>query len=529
MAGIVRAESLIGRWTVPLQGTLRGLPPYGLPEDALYDSLNVLVRAGALQVRPGLTLFNATALGGRPIGAFATTLLASGAYQTNAFQNDSFQISGNTPTSALIAVTPTKIWTYWSGAWHDITDVALTGTDSAFARCTSIQIGNTIDIIISNGIDTPRVWDSVSAVVTQLGGSPAPPKWTDLTTASDRIIGIVPPYLVQWGNSLDLSTWPAANFRSLGDTVDPVVAIRNLGTLGVAVYKTRSIWLGSPGGATDASYFAFTIRGFWDGPASPYALVDADGAHYYMTDTGRIGYFDGTQQQWVADGVWPAVQAELDQTYTPRIFGVFDPTNREVIFYYPRTGDSGVCKGIVTVKLPREAEGVMRPIAFRGLSSIAVSVGCDTRLDTRKALVLGDSTQVAYTVEGTNDNGTNFSGYFQTGLLASPALDMYRLEGFEVFCSRGANYGNLIAKIVSNNLLENPDTTDLAPAQTIDLSSTPPTQPEGGDVTGKFFGLRFEFTTPITLKWYSARLAARRIEPDSPSAFAQMRGYKVAA
>ena len=527
MAGIVKGETLIGKWTVPVQGTLRGLPPYALPEDAVYDSLNVLVRAGAVEARPGLTVVNPSTLGGRPIGAFATTLLAQGAFQSDSFQNDAFQISGNTPTSALIVVTPSKIWAYWSGVYHDITDTTLTGTDSAFARMTSIQISNTIYILISNGIDVPRVWDSVAPTVAQVSGTP--PKWTDVTTASDRIIGIIPPYTIQWGNSLDLTTWPALNFRTLSDTIDPVVAIRNLGSLGVAVYKTRSIWIGQPGGTTDASYFSFVIRGFWDGPASPYALIDADGAHYYMTDTGRIGYFDGTQQQWIADGVWPAVQAELDQPNAARIFGVFDPSNREINFYYPRVGDGGACKGIVTLRLPRPAEAIPSPIAFRGLSSIAVSVGCDTRLDTRKALVLGDTTQIAYTVEGDNDAGTNFSGYFQPGFISAPALDMHRLEGYEVFVERGQGYGQLLTKIVSNNLLENPATNLSAPSEAVDLSLAPPTQQMGGDVTGKFLGLRFEFTTPIRLRWYAARLAARRIEPDQTSPFAQVRGLKVAA
>ena len=514
MAGAVQAEKIIGQWWVPLKGTLRGLPPYALPEDALYDSLNVVVRAGAVIPRPGLTKFDPTVLGGRPVGAFSTTEIATGAFQEDAFQNDAFQIVGNTPTSVLLVITPTTVWTFWGGIWHDITGTPLTGQESAFARATSIQIGTTINVIITNGSDTPQVWDSVAATVSPLAGSP--PKWTDITTASDRIIGIVPPYLVRWGNSLDLTTWPSANFRSLGDTVDPVVAVRNLGTLGVVVYKQRSIWIGSPNGVTDATYFSFSIRGFWDGPASPAAVVDVDGANYYMTDTGRMAYFDGTQHEWIGDGVWPAVQDELDQPNSGRIFGVFEPTNREVYFYYPRTGDGGACRGMAIIKVPRPAEGIPQPIAFRGLSSIPLSCGTDTRLDTRRALVLGDATQIAYTIEGANDDGTNFAGFFQPGFVAVPGLDPYRLEGFEVFCERGIGYGTLTPKVVSNNLLEAPDTASNVAAQVINLAEIVPQQPEGADVTGKFFALRFEFLTPITLKWYGARLAARRIEPGIP-------------
>lgn len=519
MAGLIKAETLIGRWLVPLKGTLRGMPPYSIPEDALYDSLNAIVREGAITVRPGLTKFDPTMLGARPVGAFSTILLASGAFQADAFQNDAFQLTANTPGDALLVVTPLKVWAYFGGAWHDLTDTALTAQDGNHARVTAIQISNAINLVITNGVDTPRRWDTTSPTVSTLTGAPL---WSDVTTASDRIIGIIPPYTVRWGNSLDLSTWPALNFRALADTIDPVVAIRNLGTLGVVVYKSRSIWIGAPGGTTDASYFAFVIRGFWDGPASPAAVVDADGIHYYMTNLGRVGVFDGTQQQWVADGVWPAVRDELDQAYSGRIFGVYEPLNNEVNFYYPRTGDAGICKGIVTLKLPTPAEGHAIVLPFRGKSEIAVSCGTDTRLLTdRRAVVFGDQTQVGYEVIGARDDTTEFSGYWQSGLLPTPGLDLYRLEGFEVFCERGPGYGTLIPKIVASNLLENPATSDYTPAAPIDLSQTPPTQPEGGDATGKFFGLRFEFTTPITLRWYGARLAARRIEPHLP---ADMRG-----
>ena len=531
MPGIVKGESLIGQWTVPLQGTLRGLPPYAIPQDAVYDSLNVLVRQGAVVPRSGITNFDLTPLGSRPVGAFSTILLASGAFQTDTYQNDTFQLAGNTANNALVVATNRKIWAYFSGVWHDLTNAALTASADNPARLTAIEIANTINIVIVNGTDVPQLWDTTTAQVANLVGTPAAPTWSDITTASDRLIGIIPPYTIQWGNSLSLATFPALNFRTLADTIDPVVAIRNLGTLGVVVYKTRSIWVGQPGGATDASYFAFTLRGFWEGPASSAAVVDADGIHFYMTNIGRLAAFDGTQQQWVCDGLWPAIKSEIDQAYVGRIFGTFDALNNEVSFYYPRVGDSGQPRGIATIKLPNVGEGIAQPVGFRGLQTIPVSCGTDARLlTTRQTFLFGDQSQVGYTLGGPDDDGTNFSGYFQPGLIAAPAMDLYRLEGFEVFMARGAGRsGTLAVKVVSNNLLENPDTTNYAVAQPIDLSQAPPTQPEGADVTGKFFGLRFEFTTPISLKWFTARLAARRIEPDQPSAFAQMRGYKVAS
>jgi hypothetical protein len=515
LAGSTVQERVVGRWTVPLKGVLRGLPPYAYPEDALYDGYNVVLRTGGLEARPGLTVFNPQSLGGRVIGAIAYTSLSQAAFDEDAFDGDAFQTTSAGVSSLLVAITPSKVWTFYGGEWHDITgSVVFTAGAFDIARMTGIQLTNNIYVIITNGIDSPVQWDSASVSISGVSGSP--PRWTDICTASDRIIGIVPPYTVRWGNALTLDTWPAANFRVLSDTLDPVVAIRNLGTLGVVVYKSESIWIGQPGGNTNASYFQFAIRGFWDGPASPSAVVDVDGAHFYMTNLGRVGYFDGSRHDWVGDGVWPQVKAELDEATASHIFGVFDPTNREVYFYYPRQGDAGLCKGLVVVKVPNKAEVVDSPIAFRGRLSFPVSSGFTVRTDSRVAIVFGDEDKVAYAVKGPRDGSQDFSGFFRPGFMLMPGLDPYRLEAFETFAERRPGYGALTAKVVKNDLLENPDTVTTVETDTIQLEEVVPVQPRAGDVRGRFLGLLYEFTTPIKLRWYGARLAARRIEPSVP-------------
>lgn len=514
MAASTVSEKVIGRWTAPLRGVLRGLPPYLSPEDALYDGVNVVLRDGALEARPGLVEFHPSSLGGRVTGALTYTNLSSVAFEPTAFEETAFQTTDAGVSSLLVAVTPTKVWVFYGGAWHDITGAPLTGGPFDVARITGIQLASTIYVVVTNGKDAPQQWDSAGATVEPVAGSP--PLWTDICTASDRIIGIVPPYTVRWGNALTLDLWPAQNFRVLSDTLDPIIAVRNLGTLGVVVYKAGSIWIGQPGGQTDASYFQFSIRGFWDGPASPAAVVDVDGAHYYMTTLGRIGYFDGSRHEWIGDGLHPQITDELDEAAASHIFGVFEPRHREVFFYYPRIGDMGLCKGLAVIKVPDEAEGVTRPIAFRGAMSFPLSAGTELRTDGRKALVFSDDDHTAYYLGGGRDGNQDFSGYWQTGLLVVPGLDPFRLDGFEVFAERGVGYGALTCKVIKQNLLENPRTSEAAVADAIQLEEIVPTQPRSADVRGRFFGLRFEFTTPITLRWYGARLAARRIEPAVP-------------
>ena len=47
-------------------------------------------------------------------------------------------------------------------------------------------------------------------------------------------------------------------------------------------------------------------------------------------------------------------------------------------------------------------------------------------------------------------------------------------------------------------------------SKSIDLTNTTEVlgAQKGGNVQGRFFGLRYSFTTPITLRWLGARLSA---------------------
>lgn len=495
----------IGQWPVPLKGVLRNIPIDEIPPDGLYSGNNLTVRAGSLQPRPGMTQFASTVLTGRPTGAINTATLASPAFQQDAFQNDAFQVLGSIPTAAVIVGTTQKIYTYFSGVFNDVTGSPdLTALDAELSRFTSIMIGTppVIYVVHTNGRDPVRQWDSTSGTFTVVPGTPAPPNWTDVANIGDHIIGILPPYDVSWMNRLTLGAVPDLNHKSLAETSDPLVAIRNIGLLGGVAYKHRSIWGIIAQGGTEASFFRFDYRGSYEGPASPAAIVDVNGVHIYMADNGRIAAFDGYRHDWIVDGVWPVVQAELDQANINRIHGVYNPEFREVYFYYPRTGDAGECKGQVTIVLPRPKDMILDYIAFNGTISKAVSASVDLHLDVNKALVFTSATPKGYTVEGANDDGTNFSGDWQHSLIPMPKLAHYRVEALEVYAERGGGYGTLNYNVVSANLLE---TAAGSLGATGSISLAPATgtvgDPKGADVRGRFLGLKFSFTTPITLKW----------------------------
>ena len=517
MPHVLRADKIIGSWEVPVAGTLRNMPITKIPPDALYSSLNVLVRSGFLQARPGLTRFAATVMTGRPTGMFNSTMLATGAFQTDTFQTDTFQVTGSIPSTLLIVGTVDKIYGYYGGILNDITGSPdLTALDTQLARFTSMALGTpqVLYILHTNGVDAPRQWDATSGTFSAVAGTP--PNWTDLANIDQHIIGIVPPYNIRWGDTGSITSWPAANVRVLSDTPDPLVGVASLGVRSGVVYKTRSLWdTIITGSDVESSYFRFELRAEVDGPASPAAVVNVDGAHAYMTAQGRMGFYNGSRHFWIGDGVWPLVDADLDKSNSARIFGAYDPRFRIVVFCYPRTGDAGECKGWAVVMLPNPAEGYDGFISFHGRSTLALSAGGDLRIDTFRALFARSdaSNQRVYTWEGEDDDGSDITGHLQTGLVGAPGLEFFTLEAYETFALQGAPYGSVTVQPVHSYILDTEGGT-LGASKTVslvaDTSDAVLGKKKGGDIRGRFFGLRYSFTknANLTFRWLGARLSA---------------------
>lgn len=525
----IKGKDALAEWEAPYKGILRDMVPPKIPADALWDSQNVVFRNGALIARPGLSQLIATDLTagagniGRVTGANQTTLLASGVFDATAFDPSTFQEAANTPGTVITAGTNRKFWAYFGGVWHDLTDTPLVATDTYLAQFTNIQIGSTVYTLLTNGIDSPRQWDNQSAAITVVAGTP--PLFTDWTTASSRIIGIVPPYLVQWGNSLSITTWPAGNFRVLSDTPDPVVAVENIGTLGAVVYKANSAWLAIAQGGLDASYFSFTLFGQYEGPANPNCVVNVSGSHYVFTKSGRCGVFNGSQWVWVNDPILPLLRATLDTANMGRAFGLYNPIDREVWFFYPRLAEAGNgdVRGLMIVSVPKQFsyEGIFFHSTFLGSMAFPVTAGVDRRLDLLDYLAFaqpGGQPGIEATygfAPNTSDAGQAFSGFWQCPMRgAGKAVDVAKAIGVEDYLLYGpaGGLGTLTRKVVSNYMLDHQG--NISTGVDLDMSGPAPMHANliEGALRGRFFGLRYEFTAPVTLTWYGARLMGALLE-----------------
>jgi len=534
MAHTVTPEKIVAAWEPSLQGVIRHVHPTKVPADGLYDALNCVYRDGTLQERPGYTPFSGDSLATRPVGALHFPSLARGCFQAACFQADAFQVAPD--SHMVVAATLQKVFVFYNGTWHSLTEqiagpfqadafqtnafqqdgsVKLAGSADRHARFATIEIDDadsspSLYILIA-GMGVPLQWNTKTAAVASVAGNPPP--WKDVTVIADHVVYISEPYTFGWSDVLTVSSWPALNRQIKADQPYELVAVRNIGTLGGALYSTGAIWAVFAQPGSPSQRFRLEFRGYFDGPASPAALVDADGLQYRMTRTGRIASFDGTTNLWVVDGVSPVLRDDIDPAYAHRIWGAYYANRREVWFYYPRLGDNGEVRGVCILRLPDPQKGEPTHGAFPGRLALSMSTGCDRRGVLDDILTLAaESPQKVFVLTGPSDDGAAFSGFWQTGLVGTPGLETMRVDGSETFLERGAGYGSVTMAPVHSYALDNP-AGSLGTAQIVDLTAIPIAKEEKGeDTQGRFFGRRYEFTTPITLRWRGARLAARKIE-----------------
>jgi hypothetical protein len=531
-------EARIAEWGVPLAGVIRALPAELIPPMGLFDGENMLVRRAVLRTRPGL-------LKDPYAQADATTGIPTGAFWYTNSDNEEFILVGTTlgiysfdgstwvqrtgPVDATVVNRPT-----FAGTLHGVLGLHP-------SRFTSIQSGDEIYVLHTNGVDPMLIWNGKAPTfVTVTGqpvgpvstpGDPTPaPFMTTLATVSDHIMGIVPPYDIRWGRGITLAPlldqWPQLNFRALADTTDKPVAIEALGTLGAAVYKTDSLWLATFTGGTEAGAFAFAIHGLYEGPAGPAAIINSNGFHLYMTATGRVGSFDGSQHRWVADALWPLLVdgrpddpgVKMHPTFAQNTFGVMNKLFREAWFFYPRLKDEdGYPRGLVILSLPDpQPDYLGTPLQVKGafpgsLSALwggAVTAGLHYRIGTPgpKVAIFGSTgAKALYTLdqnptscpsnEVAEDEGKDaqepFDFYWQHGLTKAPGKATYRLQGIEPFFERDVNYGLITVRPVRSYALEVPG-GDLGEPLTVNLEKRYVRPVEGPDLRGRWFSVRFE-------------------------------------
>lgn len=506
------SAELLKSYIPPFQGTWKTVPPQLLPDDVVQDSMNVSLLGGRLRARLGLLNQSNFDFNNHILGSFLFTSVAN--------------------TKHPLASTKSKLFRY-DGSWTDITSTTLNGTDASQIRMTSLQQGSSIYVIYTNGVDFPKYAPDATGLiditpyVDPITGTSSLPILKDLCTSFDRIVGITPPYTITWSDPINddylaFTNWPATNQAILSQTEDALVAIRSLGTLGLAIYKEGSLYTGTAQAGPQSQAFRFEYRGEAEGPAGVNAIVKAKNSHIYMTPTGRVGLFDGTRHEWLADGLWPFLQDTLDTAYAYKIHGCYNYRTSEVYFYYPRVGDSGAVKGILILNDAYPLAGVNTVSYFLGSVAFTCTNSLSVPLNNASTspLVFGQPSMYTDFILDKNtytDNNIPFSCSFKTGLF-KPIIpvpvgakkdnaDVFR-PILELYTTRDESRGLVELAAVTSQNLANDGISSVA--ERVDTSVEPINEYIGFNESGSFLGIEATWMSDAKIEYKGCDVYGRK-------------------
>jgi hypothetical protein len=495
----------IAQLSVPYKGTWPSLAAHQISNDALYMSENVFIRQGKLRERPGLSrhndsTFDAPIIGGAmavtPSGKVLIAISKSSCYEIAGFGTDPW------------AATSTGVY---ADNDNGIIDIAFIETSSQY-----------VGLIASEGYALKKwqVGVGISAITASVG---AVPTAKSVCVASRRVVCLVPPHTLVWSTIFDYTSWPALATTKVAATNDAGICVKTLSNLSFVLYKERSIYLARAQAGTDATAFSLNEPIIVEGPAGVHAVVEISGNHVYMTKSGRIALFDGSQYpKWIADGIWLFLQADIDPAYTYKIFAVYDYRLHSILFFYPRLGDSGQLRGLVLLSFPLEGSGVVQgmptvqgPAAFLGSTSQWCSYGYTIHLNNQidTSFMFGAQSLRSYLFDENvrTDDGNSFTSQFQTGLVPLPDMK-HTFVSLETFIERSNGYGTVTVEGVYSDSLENAGgAIDGSNPLTVDLNNAPVQSYEGFTVPTRFFGLRFTWLSADTVRYAGTTLYGRAV------------------
>ncbi len=241
----------------------------------------------------------------------------------------------------LIRASKTKLERFntTTGAWDSINDTPFAGGDEDFMHFANVPESSLI--AMTNGIDRIRKWTGVGNNAL-LGGSPPICKY--MAYLSPYLIlahitdGDVLPWKVQWCDTGKPEVWSGGNAGSelLTDEASQIQNIMKMNEY-AAVYKEDSLWLGRKIDTSEVFKFDCVKTGV--GLASPKAVADAGGQHYFM-GLNDFYVWNGLRPESIGAPVRDRVFSTIDREKIKRCFALFIKNLQEVWFFVFTTGQT---------------------------------------------------------------------------------------------------------------------------------------------------------------------------------------------
>lgn len=488
----------LAQFTVPFKGTWRGSSIHTVPEDALFDSMNVFIRKKKLLTRPGLSLLNSTEFDGSVIGG-SMVVAPTGKFLVAITKRHLYELHEDDSTWRSIYVPSAPYF------MADHTDALL---DICFMETSNTYRG----VIASPGLPLREyvVGNNANFMVASVGTVPTA---ISVCVAGRRVIALSYPHTLRWSAVLTTNNWPPLAIAKLAQTNDVGICVRSLSSLSFVVYKERSIYVARAQSGSDETAFAFAEPIIVEGPASNQAVVNVNGMHMYMTKSGRIALFDGTRYpNWIADNIWFYLQDDINPALSTLIFGVYDYRFNMVVFCYPKVGHGGLLTGLVMINLPFSGadEQLQGPAVFLGTLAVPCSFASEMRFHRNIdrsvffTSAIDDARSAIFDEDASSDINESFDCFIQTGL-KSTTNAKHSFVTVETFAERQPGYGTVHLQLASSDILE----SELGqlhdnPEHIIDLENNPVREYLGFDVLSRFYGLRYQWSSLSRFKYAGA-------------------------
>ena len=242
----------------------------------------------------------------------------------------------------LLALTTTKTYELYGGTFTDRSSAAWTGDEDD--RFCTVAYNN--QLIISNGVDAIREWDTTNANDAALSGATAyRPNWMSIFGERVCLYGILNsgtnyPRRIRWPIAGDATDWSgtgsgAKDLRTELTSGDEIIRAEPLGN-NIFIYGGRSIAV--QGYRADADT-PFPTDAMTDeiGLAAADALINiAGGEHIILGFDGVYSYKGGKSGTPIDAAIHRDLFDNMNMQYINRSFMTFAPEHDTVRLFYPR-------------------------------------------------------------------------------------------------------------------------------------------------------------------------------------------------
>jgi len=170
-------------------------------------------------------------------------------------------------------------------------------------------------------------------------------------------------------------TWYPTDIIRLADTPGQIKAVKAMGMMMVAVYKTDAIYILAVQSGLAAFRPDLRATGI-KGPVGRNAVAAiSDNLHIYLGEDGGLYVFDGSTPRSIGEQFRAWIGREMDSDYSNRSYLHFDSFKNELHVYYPHKGSGGVVRRGLIVSMDKQPyRGWSVEYPARGYHSVSADV-----------------------------------------------------------------------------------------------------------------------------------------------------------